>query len=281
MNILITGGSGFIAVYAILECIKRGFHVFVQTRSTDFFVSSVPSSSITYLRKSFLELTPECFPSLDAILHLASAGVSPQKAPWNELIEINVNGTLAICRLAQLTDARLVVAGSYAEYGKSGLIYSPISVDSPLEPVFPYAVSKALSSHLAIGYAKTEGLDLGYLRIFNAYGDGQHIDNLWPSLREAAVSGLDFNMTLGEQVRDFVCVEKVASSLIDVLTEVPLRKGSPFVANIASGNPQSVKEFCTDQWSLLSARGRLNFGVKPYRKDEIMYYVPCMLTKYL
>ena len=58
---------------------------------------------------------------------------------------------------------------------------------------------------------------LTYNRIFSAFGEGQFIENLWPSLRKAAMNGENFNMTSGKQIRDFIEVKKIALNFLEDL----------------------------------------------------------------
>lgn len=280
-RVLITGGSGFIATYVASLFVQNGYEVMLQTRGNGVRNDLINNKLVKMLSCSIFALATEDLDSVDSIIHLASAGVSPQKASWNELEEVNVRGVLSMCQLALKHKAKLVVAGSYAEYGKSGLKYDFIPVDAPLEPTFPYATSKAAGCNLALGFAKSEGLALAYLRIFNAFGKGQHKSNLWPSLVAAALAGRDFDMTPGEQVRDFVPVENVADQFFDVIDNSKLKPGSPYLINVASGNPQTIKEFSQHQWHKFSTGGRLNIGSIPYRPQEVMRYVPSMEAVYL
>ena len=132
---------------------------------------------------------------VDCIFHLAATGVSPRLASWDHLLDINVRLTLSICQLANKLGCRVICSGTFAEYGLSANNYSHIPPGAPLQPTFPYAASKAAASTLAISYALSEGIELAYLRIFNAFGLGQHESNLWPSLRLAAISGCDFPLS--------------------------------------------------------------------------------------
>ena len=230
---------------------------------------------------SLFDLDASQLGPIDAVIHLAATGVSPRQAAWHELEEVNIKGTLKMCMLAKTLGSKLAIAGSYAEYGSSGLRYEKIPPNAPLEPNFPYAVSKASACQLALGYAKSEGLKMAYLRIFNAFGEGQHSSNLWPSLMKAAASGEDFDMTLGEQIRDFIAVEDVASAFVKAITSSDLIPGSPLVANIASGRPQSIREFCEFWWATAKADGSLKIGSIPYRTNEIMRYIPSIDVMYL
>lgn len=280
-KILITGASGFIASYVARACADRDCEIILQSRACQVSDDLAKNQAVSLLNCSFFSLKPESLKDVDCIIHLASAGVSPRKSKWNELEEINIKGTMVMCQLAQKLKARLVVAGSYAEYGKSGLRYTEIPVDAPLEPTFPYAVSKAAASQLAFGFARSEGLPVAYLRIFNAFGYGQHASNLWPSLIQAAQSGQDFEMTEGLQVRDFIPVEDVANQFVYAALDLEMHEGSPFVANVGSGKPVSVREFSEFWWERFTAKGRLKIGSVPYRDNEVMRYVPSLESAYL
>ena len=280
-RVLITGGSGFIATYVARSCAERNCEILLQSRAGKVLEGMERCQAVKLLNCSFFSLTPELLSGVDCIIHLASAGVSPRKAEWDELEEINVKGTLAMCQLALSLKAKIVIAGSFAEYGKSGIRYTEIPVNAPLEPLFPYAVSKAAGCQLALGFARSEGLDLAYLRIFNAFGFGQHDSNLWPSLINAAKSGQDFGMTEGQQLRDFIPVEDVANHFADAAIELEMREGSPFVSNVGSGKPVTVREFSEYWWKRHDAKGRLMIGSVPYRANEVMRFIPSLKPAYL
>jgi len=281
MRLLITGGSGFIASYVAKLCLELNHSIILQTRNSNLLADMPKGDLVSILNCSFLSLQPESLRHIDCIIHLASAGVSPRYAAWDELDRVNVSGTLSMCQLAKEVNARIVVAGSYAEYGNSALRYEKIPVDSPLEPVYPYAVSKAAACQLALGFARSESIPLAYLRIFNAFGPGQHESNLWPSLIRAAQSGHDFKMTKGEQIRDFVAVEDVAKQIVHAATHLEMHRGAPFVANVASGKPSTLLDFVNFWWKQCRARGKLQVGSVPYRGNEIMRFVPSMQSAYL
>ena len=267
-RILITGASGFVASYVARSCADRNCEIVLQSR-----VGRIPEGldncqTVKLLNCSFFELQSELLNGVECIIHLASAGVSPRKSEWDELEEVNIKGTLAMCRLAKKLKANIVIAGSFAEYGKSGLRYNEIPVDAPLEPTFPYAVSKSAGCQLALGFARSEGLSVAYLRIFNAFGLGQHESNLWPSLISAAKSGQDFGMTEGQQLRY-------------AATELEMREGFPFVSNVGSGKPATVREFSEYWWKRCDAKGRLKIGSVPYRDHEVMRFIPSLKSAYL
>lgn len=276
--VLLTGASGFVARHVAKKAAERGYTLYLQSRNKKF---PIPTGDCHLINKSFELLSPNDFDSLNYIIHLASAGVSPQKSDWSTLQRVNVAGNLSICQLAKSLNIPLVIAGSFSEYGESGLHYQEIPVDAPLKPTFPYAISKAAGCSLALGYAKYENIALGYLRIFNAYGPGQFQQNLWPALVDAAKAGKDFDITPGDQIRDFIHVNEVADKFISFIDNDIFLSGNPYVSNIASGNPQKIKDFCKNQWALYANGGKLNVGSLPYRSSEVMRFVPSMESKYL
>jgi len=280
-KILITGGSGFIASYVARRCVERNCEILLQTRTGRIIDDLVHHQNVKLLNCSFFALKAEYLKAVNCIIHLAAVGVSPRKSEWHELEEINVKGTLKMCQLAKELSARIVISGSSAEYGNSGLRYNEIPVNAPLEPTSPYATSKAAGCQLALGFARSEGLCAAYLRIFNAFGIGQHESNLWPSLIKAAKSGQDFGMTEGQQLRDFIPVEDVANQFADSAIELEMREGSPFVSNVGSGKPLTVRDFSEYWWKRCDAKGCLKIGSKPYRCNEVMRFVPSLEPAYL
>jgi len=110
------------------------------------------------------------------------------------------------------------------------------------------------------------------------FGEGQYMQNFWPALREAALSGADFPMTPGEQVRDYVKVEMVAQAFLAAVQRGDITQGRPWVRNIGSGRPVSMREFANEWWTRWRAEGQLLVGALPYRPNEIMRCVPVIET---
>jgi UDP-glucose 4-epimerase len=83
----------------------------------------------------------------------------------------------------------------------------------------------------------------------------------------------DFNMTSGEQIRDFIPVEEVALSF---LKDLKLDNGidfTPRVKNVCSGKGISILEFASSWWGIWNAKSKLIPGKIPSRKDEPIRFV--------
>lgn len=283
MRLFVTGSTGFIGSYFIAKCLDLNYSVLALLRPGGSSASNsvLPPQKIDWITKDICDVKATDLTNVDAIVHLAATGVSPRLASWRQLRAVNIDATMHLCAISLELGLPIVLAGSYAEYGLSALDYLAIPVTAPLRPTFPYAASKAAAYQLVSGFARSEGLAVGYLRIFNAYGDGQHHSNLWPSLRQAALSGNDFDLTPGQQIRDFIHVNDVASSFADVLKLSLLQPGCTYVQNIGTGVPTAIRDFCSHWWSAFQARGQLRIGALPYRDNEVMQYVPCLDANYI
>jgi nucleoside-diphosphate-sugar epimerase len=139
-------------------------------------------------------------------------------------------------------------------------------------PITPYAKSKAKSFQLLLDNSLSLGIELFYLRIFSAFGEGQYHQNLWPALKHAALSGEDFKLTSGSQIRDFISVSDVAKAFKNAATAMEFN-GTPMILNVGSGIGLSVKEFANLWWRSHGAKGNLIFDAIPQRGDEPDRYI--------
>jgi len=80
-------------------------------------------------------------------------------------------------------------------------------------------------------------------------------------------------MTEGEQIRDFMLVESVASAFLDRATLIDWSSVAVQVLNLSSGEPISICTFAQRCWKHWDASGKLILGQIPYRSSEVMRYV--------
>jgi nucleoside-diphosphate-sugar epimerase len=274
MKIFVTGGTGFIGSHFLNKAIATGHDVLALRRVGSRTRISLPKEP-TWLDGNLDDDWSRELSQCAALVHLAAAGVSPQEANREELFTSNVRQSAQLWRRAVKAGVkRLIICGSCFEYGKSGERYEFIPVDAPLEPANDYAASKATATQVALELAKEQKIELLVLRPFHVFGEGEEETRLWPSLRKAALTGEDFPMTAGEQVRDFVPVVVVAEKFITALTRNDLRAGEPKIENVGTGKSQSLRAFAEFWWRQWNAKGKLKIGALPYRDNEVMRYVP-------
>ena len=280
MRIFLTGGTGFIGSHLLRELLLAGHKVFAIRRSGSLPVIPLEQQPI-WLERSLLQLNPNDLEGIDVCIHLASAGVSPQRASWQEMELINVASGLHLIQIAhQAGVKRFIAAGTCLEYGLEAENWDRIPPNAPLRPTTPYGSSKASGFHMLNAFASTNSIELFYGRIFTAYGVGQFSGNLWPSLCQSARAGDDFPMTKGDQVRDFIPVFDVARYLRIASERCDLKPGEPLIANIGSGHGMSVIDFAKQQWERLGAIGSLQPGVISCKAGQISRIVanPSNLT---
>lgn len=274
MKILVTGGSGFLGRYVMRELMNRNIEVNAIHRGDNKNLSK-QFNKVNFIKKEISEISQHDFEGIFGVIHLASAGVSPKKASIKDLLEVNIKSSADILNFGSLANVkRFIYAGTCHEYGLSANDYDFIPTNAPLKPQTLYGASKASGFYVSNIIAKEKNLELVYARIFSAYGEGQNINNFWPSLKKAALSGKDFFMTSGKQIRDLIPVEKVASALVDNLKRNDVSPGKPLIVNIGSGKEVSLAEFAKKEWNRLEAKGKLNIGALKDRGNEPSRFVP-------
>jgi nucleoside-diphosphate-sugar epimerase len=182
---------------------------------------------------------------------------------------------MKLVRAAAAADVQnFLIAGSYFEYGPPPRGSDFIETTTRLAPTQAYPISKAAASIVFEGFAREYSLKLKILRIFQVFGEGEHPNRMWPSMRRAALAGEDFPMSAGGQLRDFVRVEDVASQFVRHLDFSNVVPGMPEVLHAASGEAKTLLDFARHWWQVWGATGQLLPGRVPYRKNELFRLIP-------
>jgi len=272
--IFVTGGTGFVGSHFLKAASEAGHEVRALKRAHSR--PRIPLSIMpTWIEAEHMsDVASNALENCDTLVHLASAGVTKEET-WQNLFRINVIESLLLwIKASEAGIKRFIICGSCFEYGRSAERFEFVPPDAPLEPETAYAASKAAATMAALAFAKEKQLEVLILRPFHVFGEGEASSRFWPALRAAALSGLDFPMTLGGQIRDFVPVHKVVADLMAAITRPNVNSGQPIVENLGSGEPQTLAQFAESWWRHFGATGELKFGGIPYRKNEVMRYVP-------
>jgi len=160
----------------------------------------------------------------------------------------------------------LVVAGTCSEYG---LQTGEMKETNLPDPVLPYPFAKnALRQQLEFFKTK-KSFGFTWARIFFLWGEGQGTCSLYSQLKYAALAGeAKFNMSGGEQVRDYLTVEDMAVQL----ASLALAKADIGIVNVCSAKPTTVKSLVK---SIVESKGwniELNLGFYPYASHEPMSF---------
>jgi dTDP-6-deoxy-L-talose 4-dehydrogenase (NAD+) len=266
MRIAVTGASGFIGRYVLEELKKQSLEFFAVTREAKRLEGLVDSKSIVEM--DIADHTPYCFEKIgepDALIHLAWDGLPNYKSLHHFETELPKQYQF-LTAMIEAGLPSLLVTGTCFEYGMQS---GPLSVGMPSKPTNPYGFAKdALRQQLE--YLKSvKPFNLVWARLFYMYGEGQPSTSLYPSLKNATHRGDKvFNMSGGEQLRDFLPVQEVALKLV----RLAMARRESGTVNICSGKPISVRalvEHWVDEnnWEI-----KLNLGYYPYPDYEPMAF---------
>lgn len=156
----------------------------------------------------------------------------------------------------------LLVTGTCLEYGmQNGLL----SESMEAQPSNSYALAKDTLRRFLEILARENPFTLQWARLFYMFGAGQNPASLLAQLERALERGdEEFPMSAGEQLRDYMPVEKVADALVNLI-EHPQITG---IVNICSGKPISVRRLVEEFVAAKGKKIRLKFGHFPYADYE-------------
>ena len=244
MNFLITGAAGFLGS-ALANQLAREGH---QVRGLDDLSTGDPQalSPNVHFTRGDVNDRPKLWTLLqevDCVYHMA-ARVSVQESILypREYNAANVGGTVSLMEaMRDVGVHRVILASSGAIYGDQP--DQPLTEEMRPAPRSPYAVSKLAAEYYIRTIGGLWGIETTSLRIFNAYGPGQHIPASHPpivshSLRQALRGGTLVVHSDGQQTRDYVYVDDVTSAMVAAAT-APNING--LVINVGCGIETSVR----------------------------------------
>lgn len=190
MNILLTGGAGFIGSHLIESLLAKGHKVICLDNFDPYYDRKIKENNISgFVDDGFFELiegdirdkeqlsTIFSSKNIDLIVHLAAkAGVRPSVEDPIGYFDVNINGTLNILELANKHKVKkMIFASSSSVYGNNKKV--PFSEDDFVDhPISPYAASKKAGELLCYTYHSLYGLNVSCLRFFTVYGPRQRPD---------------------------------------------------------------------------------------------------------
>jgi UDP-glucose 4-epimerase len=256
-TVLVTGAAGFVGRSVCRVLAAAGWRVTGLDRA-----APGTGTSSEFLTHDLLEEARTEERRFSALVHLA--GVLPGSVPRGQLFAVNVGGTAAALERFAHPDCHVVLFSTGLVYGRQP---APFVETQPCRPVDGYGQSKLCAETLVTAWSGATGAPATVLRPSVIYGNGAPPRMLLVSLLAALRRGEPFDMTAGEQRRDFLHVDDVASAVARILDG---RVVGTF--NLASGATVTVREAAQLAAGLAGRPELLRLGALPYRPDEVFDY---------
>ena len=224
MNVLITGGAGFIGSNLARTLLGDGGDVRVIDDFSTGYRHNLDGVEVSLTEGSILDYATllRAADGVDAIVHLAAIPSVPRSiANPRASHEANATGTLNVLEAArELGIPQVIVASSSSVYGSNPRL--PKSEYDWTRPMSPYAVSKLATEGYALAYQFSYGLKTLAFRFFNVFGPGQAAGHAYaaviPKFLEAALDGRPVEVHGdGLQSRDFTYVGTVCTVISDAI----------------------------------------------------------------
>lgn len=266
IKVAVTGASGFIGRHVLTELGRHPVDVTVVTRRAAKLADVSINARVVELDLANPQADNyERLNRPDILIHLAWEGL-PNYGSLHHFETELPRQYLFLKGLVKAGLPTLLVTGTCFEYGmQSGELSEELT---PL-PSNPYGYAKdALRRQLEFLRGE-HPFALTWARLFYIYGEGQSKSALLSQLKEAVEHGeSSFNMSGGEQLRDYLPVNKVAAYLVALV----LRQENIGVVNVCSGKPISIRNLLEgwlrdNGWTIA-----LNLGHHPYSDYEPMAF---------
>ncbi len=266
IKVAVTGASGFIGQHVLNNLNNLSVEVVAITRLKH---ANLPKLVNGLWVEIDLQNPPENMFSLigspDILIHLAWQGLPNYMSLHHFEIELPVQYDFLSALIKEGLQS-LVVVGTCFEYGMQS---NSLSEELDTKPSNPYGFAKDCLRKQLEFLKIQHNFKLTWARLFYLYGDGQSDSSIYQQLKRA-IQDFEpkFNMSKGEQLRDYLPVEKAAQYLVSL----GLLQKDIGVVNVCSGESISVRNL-VENWLDENNWGiELNLGFYPYPNYEPMNF---------
>jgi UDP-glucose 4-epimerase len=273
ISVLITGSTGFIGSHLTRALVLRGAraHLVVRPNTTPWRIHDLLDRVTLHYAdildyKALLQIAKNVNPI--KVFHLASMVNAERRFDLlTEMVKVNIQGTANLLLALQDTPIDCVInTGTCEEYG---INQAPFVENQREKPVSPYSVTKVASTHIAQMMYRVSNFPVITVRPFLTYGPAQKDNMFIPALIKAALSGKQFDMTSGEQTREFNYVSDIVDGYLKAAT-TPSALGE--VINLGNGVEYKISKVANLIMKLAGKTINLNLGALPYRPGEVMHF---------
>lgn len=233
MNILVTGGSGFIGSHFIEEFLKRDDVTKLYNLDANTYVANktLPFDKDSRYQKLTMDISSTSFPNyksyfeslnLDYVVHFAAEShVDNSITGPRKFIDTNIIGTFNLLENLKQSNLKKFIHISTDEvFGSLNIKDNPFDIDSPYRPNSPYAASKAASDLIVRSYFKTYKFPAIITNCSNNFGPRQFPEKLIPlAINKLKVKEAIPVYGTGENIRDWIYVKDHVNAIIRVMQD--------------------------------------------------------------
>lgn len=260
-KILVTGGSGYLGSFLVEALINEQANVMVIDREESPIAKTylIDITDADAVKKTVTKIKPEI------IFHLAaSLNRNRDFEMFKQVNEVNHIGTFNLLFALKDTPYENFIFTSTSEiYGEND---APFREEQLPKPVSQYSLTKVYAENLIQTFSKNFNKNFTILRLFNFFGKNMPQNFFIPQMIDAIENETFFNMTKGEQKRDFLYVDDVIQALMSS-AKIPQAKNEIF--NVCSGTAATIKQLAEEVKNSTKSDCELRFGAIPYRENEI------------
>jgi UDP-glucose 4-epimerase len=255
MNVLVTGGAGFLGGYIVAALLRQGHEPFaydIAPPSADTLAVS-PETAVRF-RSGQINDIARLFAvcrndKIEAIVH--SAGMVGLELSLEQPVatyQANIMGLVNVCEVArQLSMRRVVFVSSNAAYHKgSGATLvetDPAFSIQHANPAGHYGTSKMAGEAIGLAYADFQNLDFLAIRVTAIYGFGMRSPMYIKPMVENSVLGKPTRFATGGRMkRDYTHVADCSAGIVAALVAPPWKAGEQRVINVAGGNARTASD---------------------------------------
>jgi dTDP-6-deoxy-L-talose 4-dehydrogenase (NAD+) len=268
VNVLVTGATGFVGRHLVAALLARGCAVRAVARNVETAASMPWINHVEFVATDIhaadLDIAA-LTDGIDVLAHLAWPGLPNYRALFH--FEHNLMADYRFIKGAvEAGVAQVLVTGTCFEYGMQS---GPLSESVEPQPSNPYGLAKHTLHLFLQNLQQEKPFTLQWARLFYLHGEGQNPNSLLAALDRAIDAGeASFNMSGGEQLRDFLPIASAADYLAAILHQRDFNG----VINCASGQPVSVRALVEQRLRERGAALKLNLGHYPYPSHEPMAF---------
>lgn len=266
MRVLLTGGAGFIGSHLARLLVSEGHDVTAIVRpETDRWRIRDIEKRLRIVEGDLRDLgalTETVRASRPEIcVHLAWHGWSGKPTAQDNISSLSVSLEL-LRMMSGIGCNRFVSVGTCFEYD---LDHDRLQETTPLRPHDLYGACKKSLFEVAQEFSRLTGVEVLMPRVFYSYGPREDPRRLVSSIMLSLLNGEAARVTPGQQVRDYLHVEDVASAIWSAA-----RSGLVGAVNIASGEPVTIATVARRIGDLLGTPDLVHLGALDYRPNEPM-----------